>query len=112
MYRFLIFMLVLGTVIGCNQPKQKKRNKIQSKTGARKVNLINSVYKKNCVVCHGVHGDAGIAGASNLQTISLDSIEIYNVLINGKRGMPSFKSSLSKKEIEHVITTVLEMKKK
>ncbi|XZF14066.1 c-type cytochrome [Chitinophagaceae bacterium MMS25-I14] len=70
-----------------------------------------TLYEHNCMTCHGGDGTAGISGAANLQTTSLDSIAIFKTIQNGRGSMPTFKSTLSDKETALLTTYVRTIKK-
>jgi cytochrome c551 len=58
-----------------------------------------TVYKQNCVSCHGV--DLGGAVGPNLQNVGsrLSADQIANTIADGRNAMPSFKSKLKSDEI-------------
>lgn len=61
-----------------------------------------AVYQKQCMVCHGENGDAGLAGAANLKTSLLSKADKSIIVANGKGSMPKF-SHLSQNEIDAVL---------
>jgi mono/diheme cytochrome c family protein len=48
-----------------------------------------SLYKANCLVCHGGDGKLGIGGAKDLTTSGMETSEIVNIILNGKGMMPA-----------------------
>lgn len=47
-----------------------------------------SLYKANCVTCHGGDGKLGLAGAKDLSTSAMDISEIKHIVLKGKGLMP------------------------
>lgn len=65
------------------------------------------IYEQHCSACHGDDGKLGAGGAMNLSDLSLSDNEIEDVIINGRKGMPSFAFAFeSDEEIENVITYI------
>lgn len=66
-----------------------------------------SVYEKNCVACHQANGK-GVPGAfaalDGSPVVNGPKAAQVNILLNGIRGMPAWKASLSDTEIAAVIT--------
>ncbi len=60
------------------------------------------IFKDNCIVCHGIKGNMGAAGAFDLTKSTLSLEERINVISNGRNGMTPFKSILSSEKIEAV----------
>jgi len=60
------------------------------------------IYQKKCARCHGKDGSKGAFGAKNLQTSTMDDEAIKQIILNGKRVMPAYKTKLSLEEIESV----------
>ncbi|TAF77830.1 MAG: cytochrome c [Bacteroidetes bacterium] len=60
-----------------------------------------TVYQKQCMVCHGENGDAGLAGAANLKNCVLNETQISEILSKGKGSMPKF-NYLSESEVKAV----------
>lgn len=58
------------------------------------------LYQNNCIVCHGKQGDKGLGGATNLQTSTLADKEVKEVILNGRKNMPSYQSVLNEQEVE------------
>lgn len=58
-----------------------------------------SIYKQNCMSCHGNNMEGGVG--PNLQKVGskYNKDQIVTLLTNGKGGMPSFKNKLSNDEI-------------
>jgi cytochrome c6 len=70
------------------------------------------LYKLHCIACHGQDGKLGIGGSSDLSSSELDTVEIMDILNNGRKGMPAFKDILSnEKNVRSVTRHVLELRK-
>lgn len=65
-----------------------------------------SLYRKNCMRCHGVDGTRGLLGAKNLRRSSLASEAIRTQIQTGKGFMPSFRKKLNEAEIEELVLYV------
>ncbi len=64
--------------------------------------LGKKLFDEKCALCHGKDGTAGIGGAANLQTSTLDSLSVIKMILQGKDAMPPFKDQLGTGEIEHI----------
>ena len=74
-----------------------------------------AVYEKNCVLCHGLDGKKGFAGAGDLTESKMSLQEIKNIILNGKNENPGkimtpFKDVLTNAEIEAVANYVLNIR--
>jgi len=69
------------------------------------------IYQQKCIACHGSDGTAGIANAANLQKSVLDSVSVIKVISEGKNGMPSFSSQLTREEIRKLSRYVRSLRK-
>jgi mono/diheme cytochrome c family protein len=47
-----------------------------------------SLYKANCVVCHGNDGKLGLSGAKDLSTSMITLAEVKEIILQGKGLMP------------------------
>ena len=56
------------------------------------------LYEARCIVCHGIDGNAGLSGASDLSMSKLKDLEIRNVIEDGRNSMPAFKSIIESEE--------------
>ena len=70
-----------------------------------------AIYNKHCVICHGLDGKKGFAGAGDLTVSEMSHKDMFSIISNGKQDNPGkimtpFKGVLSKKEIEAVATFV------
>jgi cytochrome c6 len=70
-----------------------------------------AIFRKNCVVCHGVDGKLGMNGAKDLSASILPLEERINTITNGRNVMTAFKGVLSPEEIKAVAQYTLSMKK-
>ncbi|WP_316633853.1 cytochrome c [uncultured Flavobacterium sp.] len=69
------------------------------------------VFEGKCVACHGIDGTKGKWGAINLQRSYLDDLEIFKVVSDGRRIMPSWKKKLTIEEIKSVILYIKTLRK-
>ena len=70
------------------------------------------VYVKTCRLCHGNDGSLGLSGAANLKITMLNVEQIKTVVIEGRKGMPSWKGQLTPAEIQQVAEYVVTLKNK
>lgn len=62
-----------------------------------------TVYKANCMVCHGNDGKLGLSGAADLSTSTMTTAEMLEIVTNGKGGMMPYKELLAQKQRELVV---------
>lgn len=103
----LIFAFVCVTIglIACNgTSKSKEDTTITSNRDA------GEIYTAYCVQCHGTDGKKGTLGAKDLTITALSFQEKVDIISNGRRSMPGYKSSMSTKEIENVARYIENLK--
>lgn len=104
MTKYLTFMVILGLSLACgnvNSSENSKNNSPQVIDGKR-------IFKKNCIICHGLYGDMEVNGAKNLNLSILTLEERIKIITNGKGLMTPFKSKLTEKQIEAVAQYTLD----
>jgi len=69
------------------------------------------LFQQKCSACHGSGGAAGIGGAANLHTSTLDSSAITYIIDNGKNAMPSFKGQLTQDEMKDITAYLMDLRK-
>lgn len=69
------------------------------------------IFEKHCSKCHGKTGTRGLFGAKNLQISILDDQKLLQIIISGKRIMPSWRKRLSAEEIQIVMGYVKTLRK-
>jgi cytochrome c6 len=69
-----------------------------------------SVYKTNCMVCHGNDGKLGLSGAADLSASDMTTAEMLDIVANGKGGMMPYKELLSKDQREMVVQYIESLK--
>ena len=70
-----------------------------------------AIYLKKCARCHGADGTKGRSGAANLQLSKMENGMISQIIQNGKKPMPAYKSKLTEDEINDLITYVKSLRK-
>ncbi|WP_462413135.1 outer membrane protein assembly factor BamB family protein [Neobacillus sp. Marseille-QA0830] len=83
---------------GNKQANQQEKNDSSKKDSA---DDGESIYTNNCLACHGAEGAGGHNGP-NLQQTKLDRAGVIKQVTNGGGGMPPFKNTLTKEQIEAV----------
>jgi len=69
------------------------------------------LFKKYCMVCHGMDGKLGLNGAKDLTVCPLGFQERVQLVTNGRGAMTPFKGILTEDEIEQVSQYTLNLKK-
>ncbi|MFO7944800.1 MAG: cytochrome c [Anaerolineales bacterium] len=64
---------------------------------------VASYFQDNCARCHGENREGRNGPALLPDSLSRDNAYYLDIIRNGKRGMPSFGSKLSDKEIQILI---------
>ena len=70
-----------------------------------------AIYLKKCARCHGADGAKGRSGAANLQLSKMEDEMISQIIQNGRKPMPAYKSKLTKDEINDVVAYVKSLRK-
>ncbi|MCF8247163.1 MAG: c-type cytochrome [Saprospiraceae bacterium] len=109
MKKLLILAVLASMVYACSQSNSDK-GASESTAAAPAVNG-EKVYKTYCIMCHGLDGTMGAAGAFNLQISELPIEERINVITNGRKGMTPFNTTLSEEKIKAVAEYTLTLKK-
>ncbi|MEM8524144.1 MAG: cytochrome c [Bacteroidota bacterium] len=95
--QLLVILAILAIVFACGRKTDTADGK--------------AIYKRACIVCHGVRGDMGASGAFNLTTSELTLEERINVITNGRNAMAAYKKILKEEEIAAVAEYTLTLKK-
>ena len=77
----------------------------------REVSTGAAIYQKKCARCHGADGTKGRSGAANLQLSKMDNEMINQIIQNGKKPMPAYKSKLTNEEINDLVAYVKSLRK-
>ena len=80
---------------------------------------ITATFRTKCAMCHGDDGGGSEVGKSmNVPDLRSEMVqgrtdaELIEIISNGKGGMPSFKNSLSPKQIQALVKHVRALAKK
>ena len=65
-----------------------------------------SLYKSQCVMCHGRKGNLNMSGAKDLTISTLTEQEMIAVVTHGRGGMIGFNMTLSQEQIKEVVAHV------
>lgn len=82
-------------------------------SNVKKTALIDSgkdLFKKNCVLCHGIKGDLMTNGAKDLRLSEMNLDERILVIAKGRNVMTAFEGKLSTEEIKKVAEYTLSLK--
>jgi len=79
----------------------------------------SATFRTKCAMCHGADGSGSEVGKSmNVPDLrspvvqKLPDAELAQVIADGKGGMPSFKSSLSEKQIHALVAQIRSLRPK
>src|SRR5467141_2417645 len=79
----------------------------------------SATFRTKCAMCHGPDGSGSQVGKSmNVPDLRLSTVEklpdaeLAQINANGKGGMPSFKNSLSEKQIHSLVSYVRSLHQK
>ncbi len=100
-----LLMFVFVTFYACEDGKPHRRAVAASERIEG-----STIFRKNCVTCHGADGGLGMNGAANLSMSKLPIEERINVITNGRKLMQPWKSILSEEEIKAVAEYTLSLK--
>lgn len=62
-----------------------------------------SLYKSQCVMCHGRKGNLNMSGAKDLTISTLTEEEMIVVVTHGRGGMIGYNMTLSQEQIKEVV---------
>ncbi len=92
MKQYTLAIFVIALVWACNNPG------VSNSDG----DLGQSVFKKNCKLCHGADGKQMLNGAKDLNLSTMTLEERINIITNGKKVMVPFKDVLTAEQIKAV----------
>lgn len=110
MKRLLIFFVICTSFISYNCSKSAPAENTETVKEPELPGKV--VYVKSCRLCHGNDGTLGLSGAANLKITMLNVEQIKTVIMEGRKGMPSWKNQLTPAEIQQVAEYVLTLKNK
>lgn len=75
------------------------------------VSVGKELYENSCTACHGVDGELGAGGASNLAKSKLSSDEIRVIIENGRGAMlPQKDAYESDSDLEEIVNHVISLR--
>ncbi len=99
MKKRMIFLLFTSIVIAC--AKQEAANAVSEG---------QEIFKKYCVLCHGVNGKLKLNGAKDITLSKLTETERIALISKGKNTMTPFESILSPEQIKAVAAYTFTLK--
>jgi mono/diheme cytochrome c family protein len=103
-YFFVLSLLLLS----CDSDDNTQNEEVRSSARSGEV-----LYKQNCAACHGDDGKLGAGGAMDLSKLDLSDQNIEDIILNGRKGMPSFSFVFeSDEEVQNVITFIRKFESK
>ena len=103
MAKLFFSALFAGLILACAGKDNSKSKDNEPIDGA-------IVYKKYCVMCHGVDGKLGLNGSKDITVSTLSKEERMVLITTGKNTMTPFGGILSPEEIEAVAEHTMTMK--
>ncbi len=101
---FCLYLLLFVTILGisaCSDPKPVRYSIQNSKA------YEASLFKQNCVICHGPEGEGRTLGDGRVipnmregELKSRSEADIYKQIAEGGNGMLPFRDMLTKREID------------
>lgn len=70
-----------------------------------------AIFETKCTACHGSDGKAGIMGAFDLTTSTVNHEGMVAIIKNGRNAMKAFANEMTAEEIEAVATYAESLKK-
>ncbi|MEL6943542.1 MAG: cytochrome c [Bacteroidota bacterium] len=108
--QLFVFLAILAVVFACGGKGDSEKTATSNSSEPTAIDG-KVIYRKRCIICHGVKGDMGASGAFNLATSELTLEERILVVTKGRKTMASFEGKLTEKEIEAVAAYTLTLKK-
>lgn len=93
MFKLIFSLALFAIVIAC---AGKEQNKYAAAPDGE------AIYKKYCVLCHGVDGKLGLNGSKDLSVSKVTEAERIIQITKGKNTMTPFEGILSPEEIKAV----------
>lgn len=103
MYKLIISLSLFAIVIAC-AGKEPSKN-ASAPDG-------EAIYKKYCILCHGVDGKLGLNGSKDLSVSKVTEAERVVQITKGKNTMTPFEGILSTQEIKAVAAYSMTLTKK
>ena len=103
MNKIIISVFLAALVLAC-------AGKEKSETGGAEVADGAQIFKKYCVLCHGVDGKLGLNGSKDITKSVLSKAERKELIRNGKNTMTPFGGVLTEAEIDAVAGYTMTLK--
>ena len=107
------FLLVLWSAVGVLACESASERTALSSDATQTVgqNAGMTVFRQNCVLCHGANGQLGLNGAKDLSKSEYSLEERIQIIAHGKNLMAPYRTILSAEEIAAVAAYTLTLKK-
>lgn len=96
----VLLLFLLPVLNACGTPEQPPP---PPRSGA-------DIYVLLCTPCHGIAGNAGVAGAKHLDSSTRSRDEMLHIVTNGKGAMMPYRNQLTSAEIEAVVDHALTLR--
>lgn len=103
MYKLTFSLLLITLLIACGGKKPNKY--VEGADG-------EAIFKKYCVLCHGLDGRLGLNGSKDLSVSLLTEAERVIQVTKGKNTMTPYEGILSPQEIKAVAAYTMTLTKK
>jgi cytochrome c6 len=103
MYKLITLFFLAVLIIAC---AGKENNTATGKIDGE------AIYKKYCILCHGVDGKLGLNGSKDITISQLTEAERIVQITKGKNTMTPYEGILSPEEIKAVAAYTMTLTKK
>ena len=108
---FLLLLVSFLLSFCAPTPDQGSNHREKTPTNANTAPDGMTVFRQNCVLCHGADGKLGLNGAKDLTVSTKTPEERILMITNGKNLMTPFKGILNEAQIKAVAAYTLTLKK-
>lgn len=107
--KLVLILALLPLVFACSESGTTDKS---NKTTEKKEQLSGKeLFLQHCAICHGADGKLGASGAKDLTASIKDSLQLTEMIKNGKNGMPAMKDLLeTESNIGEVTSYVLKLR--
>lgn len=109
---FLIIICATIFVFACAGKKKPRGISVQES-----IRVEASLFRQNCVVCHGAEAQGKELEARNIPSLregdvtQKDDLYLYNQISNGGNGMPPFKYQFTENQTRNMVNFLRELQR-
>lgn len=109
--RYFWILLLILSACGASEEESARQAAAAQNPGSPVKLDGRTIFRQNCVTCHGADGTLGLNGAKDLTQSALPLGERINTITHGRKLMTPFATILSPEEIQAVAEYTLTLKK-